>query len=133
LALLSSSIILTAATYVILALAWSTLGYERTGDETIWFSTWPILFLAYPVVGSLVASRHPRNAVGWLFCGVGLLWALSFSTAAYAAYGLKAHPGSLPGALTADWFQSWSFFPGLGLILVYAPLLFPTGRPLGPR
>lgn len=133
LALLSSCVALTAATYVILALAWSTPGYERTSDETIWFSSWPILFLAFPVVGSLIAAWHPRNGVGWLFCGVGLLWAFSFSAAAYAAFGLKAHPGSLPGALTANWFQSWSFFPGLGLILIYAPLLFPNGHPLGSR
>ena len=131
--LLGACVALTAATYFILALTWSTPGYERTAGETFWLSTWPVLFLAYPIVGSLIASRHPRNAVGWLFCAVGLLWALSFWTAAYAAYGLKAHPGSLPGAITANWFQSWSFFPGLGLILVYAPLLFPNGRPLGPR
>ena len=124
---------LTAATYVILVLTWSTPGYERTAGETFWLSTWPVLFLAYPVVGALVSAWHPRNPVGWLFCAVGLLWALSFAAGAYAAYGLKAHPGSLPGVLTANWFQSWSFFPGLGLILVYAPLLFPNGRPLGSR
>ena len=132
-ALLGACLALTAATYVILALTWSMPGYERTPGETFWLSTWPVLFLAYPVVGALVAARHPRNPVGWLFCTVGLLWAFSFATGAYAAYGLKAHPGSLPGAITANWFQSWSFFPGLGLILVYAPLLFPNGRPLGPR
>jgi signal transduction histidine kinase len=133
LALLGACLALTATTYAILAMTWSMPGYERTDGETFWLATWPALFLAYPIVGSLVAAWHPRNAVGWLFCAVGLLWALSFFTAAYAAYGLKAHPGSLPGALTANWFQSWSFFPGLGLILVYAPLLFPNGRPLGPR
>src|SRR5215213_9923831 len=131
--LLGACLALTTATYAILALTWSMPGYERTAGETFWLSTWPVLFLAYPVIGALVAARHPRNPVGWLFCAVGLLWAFSFFNAAYAAYGLKAHPGSLPGAITANWFQSWSFFPGLGLILVYAPLLFPNGRPLGPR
>ena len=131
-ALLGVCVVLTLATYVILALAWLTPGYERNSGETYLFGTWPLLFLAYPVFGSLVAARHPHNTVGWLFCAVGLLWASSFAAAAYAAYGLKAHPGSLPGAITANWFQSWSFFPGLGLILVYAPLLFPNGRPLGP-
>jgi signal transduction histidine kinase len=131
--LLGACVALTAAAYVLLALSWSTPGYARTGDETYWLATWPALFLVYPVVGALVAARHPRNAVGWLFCAVGLLWALAFAAAAYAAYGLKAHPGSLPAAMTANWFQSWAFFPGLGLILVYAPLLFPNGRPLGRR
>src|SRR5688500_3115497 len=83
-ALLGACLALTAITYAILALTWSMPGYERTDAETFWLSTWPALFLAYPVVGSLVAARQPRNAVGWLFCAVGLLWALSFSAAAYA-------------------------------------------------
>ena len=132
-AVLGVCLALVAATYVFLALAWGTPGYPRTGMETYWLSTWPALFLAYPVVGAVVAARHPRNAIGWLFCAVGLLWALAHAGAAYAAFGLKAHPGSLPGAEAANWFQSWAFFPGLGLILVYAPLLFPNGHPPGPR
>ncbi len=132
-ALLGASVALTVATYVLLALSWATPGYERTAGETFWLATWPALFLVYPVVGALIAARHPRNAMGWLFCAVGLLWGLSFAAGAYAAYGLKAHPGSLPGAITANWFQSWAFFPALGLILVYVPLLFPNGHPLDPR
>jgi hypothetical protein len=32
-----------------------------------------VLFLVYPTVGALVASRRPRNPVGWILCGVGLL------------------------------------------------------------
>lgn len=132
-ALLGVCVTLTVATYLLLGLSWSTPGYTRTTAETLWYLTWPVLFLAYPVVGSLVASRQPWNGIGWLFCGVGLLWALTFAAAAYASFGLKAHPGSLPGAMTANWFQSWAFFPGLGLILIYAPLLFPNGRPLGTR
>lgn len=131
--LLGACVALTAAAYVAMALAWRTPGYERTGMETYWFSTWPALFLAYPVVGALVAACHPRNAVGWLFCAVGLLWALAFVATAYGSYGLKAHPGSLPGAATLNWLQSWAFFPALGLIVIYVPLLFPDGHPLAPR
>ena len=92
-----------------------------------------MLFLTYPVVGALIAARQPRNTVGWLFCAVGLLWGLAFFATSYASYGLKAHPDALPAAITANWFQSWAFFPALGLIVVYVPLLFPNGSPLGPR
>jgi signal transduction histidine kinase len=132
-ALFVACVALSVATYVLLAMSWTTPGYARTDNETFWLSTWPALFLAYPVVGALIAARQPGNAVGWLFCAVGLLWQLSFLAGAYAAYGLKAHPGALPGAMTANWFQSWAFFPALGLILVYVPLLFPNGHPPGPR
>jgi signal transduction histidine kinase len=131
--LLGAYVVLAVAAYVLMARTWNTPGYIRTGMETYWFSTWPVLFLAYPAVGALIASRHPRNAIGWLFCGVGLLWGLALFATGYAAYGLKAHPAALPGAMTANWFQSWAFFPALGLIVVYVPLLFPNGKSLGGR
>src|SRR3954451_15477786 len=130
--LLGAYALLAVAAYTMMALAWNTPGYTRSGMETYWFSTWTAIFIAYPLVGAIVARRQPCNAIGWLFCGVGLLWGLSFVTAAYASLGLNAHR-ALPVAMTANWFQSWAFFPALGLILVYVPLLFPNGRPLGSR
>jgi signal transduction histidine kinase len=131
--LLGLCVTVTLATYVVVGLSWMAPGYARTSAETFWFATWPALFLAYPIVGALIASHRPRNALGWLFCAVGLLWALLFWAAAYGAFGLKAYPGAAPGAEAAHWFGSWAFFPALGLIIVYVPLLFPDGRALGPR
>ena len=32
-----------------------------------------LLFMSFVTVGALVASRRPRNAVGWTFCALGLL------------------------------------------------------------
>ncbi|HEU5430177.1 MAG TPA: hypothetical protein VFU81_00860, partial [Thermomicrobiales bacterium] len=125
--------VMTAGAYLLMALNWLSPRYEPTSMELWWFATWPAMFLAYPIVGALIAARQPRNSIGWLFCALGLLWALGFLATAYGAFGLKARPGAVPGAMAADWFQSWSFFPGLGLALIYAPLLFPNGRPLGPR
>ena len=31
-----------------------------------------VVYLAFPVVGALIASRQPRNAIGWLFLVAGL-------------------------------------------------------------
>ena len=33
-----------------------------------------VLSLAYPMVGALIASRLPTNPIGWLFCGMGVLY-----------------------------------------------------------
>ena len=43
-----------------------------------------VLSLAYPAVGALIASRLPTNPIGWIFCGVGLLYAGESFTEAYA-------------------------------------------------
>ena len=131
--LLGLCLALTAGAYLLLALTWRTPGYQRTGQETFSFAVWPLLFLAYPLVGAAIARRHPGNRVGWLFCAIGLLVAAEFFAGGWAAYGLKARPGALPAAATVNWFQSWAFFPMLGLILVFTPLLFPDGRLPGPR
>jgi hypothetical protein len=36
--------------------------------------SWVALFLAYAVVGALVAARRPANPIGWLFLCQGLLF-----------------------------------------------------------
>src|SRR5829696_6104089 len=89
--------------------------------------------LTFSVVGAIIASRQPRNAIGWLFCGVGLVMGINSLTGGYAEYRLSG--GSPPGGLaeTAAWFASWSW-----TLLVYLPtsfplLLFLDGRLPSPR
>src|SRR5829696_3798942 len=89
--------------------------------------------LTFSVVGAIVASRQPRNAIGWLFCGIGLVVGLNSFTGSYAEYRLSG--GSAAGNLaeTAAWFASWSW-----TLWVYVPtsfllLLFPDGRLPSPR
>jgi hypothetical protein len=43
-----------------------------------------VLSLAYPAVGALIASRLPSNPIGWIFCGMGLLYVAQRFTTAYA-------------------------------------------------
>jgi hypothetical protein len=33
-------------------------------------------FLAFPLVGALIASRRPHNPIGWICLADGLLWML---------------------------------------------------------
>jgi hypothetical protein len=63
-----------------------------------------VLMLVYPTVGALIASRRPRNPIGWLFCLVGfVVIVLSFATA-YASYAVYA-PSSPP--LPATQYAAW--------------------------
>src|SRR5215210_5701169 len=71
--------------------------------------------LVYPTVGAFVASRRPKNAVGWVLCGMGLVFEFSAFAGAYADYALFAHPGSLPAGEIVLWLPEWVLFQGTTL------------------
>ena len=48
------------------------------------------------LVGGLVASRQPRNPVGWIIIGHALCFTLGEFGRQYAIYGVQTNPGSLP-------------------------------------
>jgi signal transduction histidine kinase len=88
-----------------------------------------LLYAVYSVIlsgtGALIAVRHPRNAVGWLFCWCGLINAVSADLA--QAWGLRGAAHGWPGAPAGEWVANWSWLPGAaGLVLTF--LLFPDGR-----
>jgi hypothetical protein len=89
--------------------------------------------LAFPTVGALVASRRRGNAIGWLFCVVGVLFGVQSAAYGWGVYGLFAQPGELPGAELAAWLSTWLFVPVLFCIPVYLFLLFPDGRAISRR
>jgi hypothetical protein len=86
-----------------------------------------VLSLAFPTVGAVIASRLPTNPTGWIFCGLGLLYAVRRFTQAYADYALFEN-FALPGGEYAAWFSAWAVPGGLTLAGVFLMLLFPDGR-----
>jgi hypothetical protein len=92
-----AEIALFAASIVLGYLSRHSVGVLKgPGFETIVAFTAPSL--VYPVVGALIASRRPENTIGWLCLGIGAIWYVETVQITYAAYGVVAHPGSLPGA-----------------------------------
>ena len=49
--------------------------------------------LTFSVVGAMIASRQPRNAIGWIFCGIGLVVSLTSLSGSYAEYRLAGGYG----------------------------------------
>ena len=86
-----------------------------------------VLSLTYPMVGALIVSRLPRNPIGWIFCGMGLLSAVQRFGIVYADYALLENL-ALPGGEYAAWFSAWTGLSGHFLGLVFLMLLFPDGR-----
>jgi hypothetical protein len=83
-------------------------------------------FLAFPLVGALIASRRPTNAIGWICLAVGLLWMLNIISGGYGIYGLRASPGSFPIAIGSQ--GEWMGPATVGLLGTFLILLFPDGR-----
>jgi hypothetical protein len=84
-------------------------------------------FLIFPLVGAMIASRRPRNPIGWLCLTIGLLWTFSGVLDFYDVYGM-ARPGSVPFPLAMAWVNNWLWVPSVGLMGTYVFLLFPDGR-----
>jgi signal transduction histidine kinase len=85
-----------------------------------------VLSLAFPTVGALIVSRLPSNPIGWIFCGVGLLYAMQRFSVVYADYALVEN-FALPGGEYAAWFSSW-VVPAILALEAFLMLLFPEGR-----
>jgi hypothetical protein len=85
------------------------------------------------LVGAVVASRQPRNPVGWFLVVSAICWAVNEATGRYALYGLVIEPGSLPLARLMAWPSTWMWLPGIALIILFLPLYFPDGRLLSPH
>jgi signal transduction histidine kinase len=85
-----------------------------------------LLSLTYLLVGAVIASRLPTNPIGWIFCGVGLVYAVQRFALAYADYAIVEN-FAFPGGDYVAWFSSWvgSAILLLGVFLI---LLFPDGR-----
>jgi hypothetical protein len=107
------------------------LPYGSVGDaDTVVLSL--AIVLTFSVVGAIVASRHPRNTIGWLFCAIGLAVGFNGLAGGYAEYWLVSNRGSRSLGETAAWFGSWVWTAQL-VALTFLLLLFPDGRLPSPR
>jgi hypothetical protein len=89
----------------------------------------PTEAVSFSVVGALIASHRPENPIGWIFLAEGFCYGLLSAGDEYAIYALLTNPGALPLGAEASWLGQWIWAPGLGLSLVFLPLLFPDGHP----
>src|SRR5918998_1532730 len=77
-------------------------------------------FLAFPLVGALIASKRPQNPIGWICLAAGLFWMLIVLEDSIPGYG--------PYPVTIDALTEWMWVPPVGLLGIYLILLFPDGR-----
>jgi hypothetical protein len=83
--------------------------------------------------GAVIASRLPRNPVGWSFLAMGAGIALALTLGVYGELGIDSRHGPLPADDIAAWIGSWIALPVLFGVPLYLLLVFPDGRFLTPR
>lgn len=76
-------------------------------------------FLAFPLVGALIASRRPENPIGWICLAAGLFWM-------FIIFGDSPRLPQTPVAIDA--LTQWAWIVPVGLLGIYMILLFPDGK-----
>jgi len=94
--------------------------------------TFILLVTNLAVVGGLLAARRPRNPIGWLLLVAGLAEAIGIAGAIYARTD-SVLGGGLPLVVPAAWIGTWTVPPTIGLLVVFLPIVFPSGHLPGPR
>jgi hypothetical protein len=90
------------------------------------------VFAALLSVGAILAIRRPRNAIGWLFLVSGFGFVLSIFSTEYVGRA-DVLGANLPAVEVIAWLGAWWGQLAIGLAVIFIPLLFPDGRPPGPR
>ncbi|HEX9313677.1 MAG TPA: histidine kinase [Actinomycetota bacterium] len=105
---------------------------NSVASDTVFISLALAMVIGYPTVGALLASRNPRNPMGWLMMGIGLAFILSGLADEYTTYTFKTNPGRLPFGSAAVVGSGTFWMPTIAAIVLLV-LLYPTGKVPGPR
>jgi hypothetical protein len=92
------------------------------------FSARVTAVMAFALVGTLIASRRPAHPIGWMFLAIALSQGASEFGFRYGEYALVTRPGRLPGGAEIATLLNGMWALGIGLLLVFLPLLFPDGH-----
>jgi hypothetical protein len=90
--------------------------------------TFGVMVIAFAALGALLASRRPRNPIGWLLCAAPLALALSGFADGWYVHAYYAHPGSPKPPVALLWVANWIWVFGFIPLITALLLLFPDGR-----
>lgn len=113
-----------------LSFAFAVWVFAGPGPDTPAFG--PVLFfwMAASIggAGALIATRKPRDPVGWVLWVSASMVTLAISGADYVRLSVTSFGGTLPLTVPVAWLQGLAFLPAVILIAGVMPLYFPDGR-----
>ena len=126
-AALAATVLVALAGLVLIGLEWSSLATsDAVGSVGAVAGA-----IAYAALGALIV-RRAGNLVGWFMLAEGAANAVMITGSAYAIFGVKAHPGTLPAAAAVGALAEATFVL-VAIDLAALFLVFPTGRLPSPR
>jgi signal transduction histidine kinase len=124
---LAVTVLVSLAGLVLTVLEWSSLA---TSDQASSVGA-EAGAIAYAALGTLIVRRS-GNLVGWFMLAEGAATAVMTTGSAYAIFGAKAHPGTLPAAAAVGALAE-AVFVLVAIDLAAVFLVFPSGRLPSPR
>ena len=88
-------------------------------------------FGMFPIIGYILATRQPDNAIGWVMLGMGVFMGLP--VASYGAYAIHGGPGGRDLGLILEALDQPGWIPVVAIPATFLLLLFPDGHLPSPR
>jgi signal transduction histidine kinase len=98
-----------------------------------YFGLTPIFAISFAIVGALIVWRRPSNRIGWVCCGIGVLWGVEEFVLGLYSYAVYAPHPPIPGTHLVTWLVGWIWILPVSLTFFFLPFLFPDGEPVSPR
>jgi len=83
-------------------------------------------FGAFPIIGYVLATRQPDNAIGWVMLGMGVFMGLPL--ASYGVYAMNGGPGGRDLGLILEALDQPGWIPVVAIPATFLLLLFPDGH-----
>jgi len=103
------------------------IGVGLTGaaleDGIVQFISYAVFVLVFATVGALVASRRPRNPIGWILLSAGVAYEIGGMSVAAAEGG-----GTGSWDTLMAWVGSWIWMAAIAPVGTFGLLLFPSGK-----
>jgi signal transduction histidine kinase len=88
-------------------------------------------FATFPIIGYVLATRQPDNAIGWVMLAMGLFMGLPIGS--YAIYAIHGGPGGRDLGLVLQALDQPGWIPVVAIPATFLLLLFPDGHLPSPR
>jgi hypothetical protein len=129
-ALIAWAVWATTIAALVFALFYGVGAHEGALDlrDISLFAAVTLFIIAFSTIGALVASREPRNAVGWIMCWAGAGYAIASASLTYGDSRIEAGTGVSTFDEVVVWVGGWAWIMGAGPAASLLLLLFPDGK-----